>query len=461
MNRLRSIYFRLFIPYTATLVVALILSGWIGTRITGQALQERLGAQLSHAVDNIAAGQFPLTQDLIDRLAQLLDAELVLLTGDGTVAETSGGLTTGAATHIMQSLSASADGPGADGPLVLTVANETWIVVQSSLATGHDARFSSVAALASLADVRAATRRAARWLVLIVLLGILVSAWLGHRHASAITDPMRDLIDMADKIAAGDRSVRMSATEPAEIGNLVDSINKMAGQLEIYENKLVDRQRMAALGDLAAQIAHEIRNPLTAIKLQLELLRESLDGAERERSDKILAEIDRLELIVSRTLGVAGGKSSEPAPTRLNELAADVAGLVSPQLEHQGVSLTLDFADTPPVDLDAGRTRQVLLNLITNAARAAGTGGSVRISTWTNDTHCGVTVEDSGPGIAGNIRERLMYEPIDDTGSGHDDGLGLGLILSRKLIEQQNGSLGFDSSDALGGARFTAQFPLS
>jgi signal transduction histidine kinase len=59
------------------------------------------------------------------------------------------------------------------------------------------------------------------------------------------------------------------------------------------------------------------------------------------------------------------------------------------------------------------------------------------------------------------MRERLMYEPIDDAAGGHDNGLGLGLILSRKLIEQQNGELGFDSSDALGGARFTARFPLS
>ena len=134
---------------------------------------------------------------------------------------------------------------------------------------------------------------------------------------------------------------------------------------------------------------------------------------------------------------------------------------MTPQLEHQDISLSLALADTPTVDLDAGRTRQVLLNLITNAARAAGSGGNVRISTWTNDTRCGVTVEDSGPGIAESIRGRLMYEPVDDVAGAHDDGLGLGLILSRKLIEQQNGQLCFDSSDALGGARFTAQFPLS
>jgi signal transduction histidine kinase len=241
---------------------------------------------------------------------------------------------------------------------------------------------------------------------------------------------------------------------PVEIEALAGALNRMAARLEDSERELVEHHRLAALGELAARVAHEIRNPLTAIKLQIELLAEQSTGAARTKLEALLEEVRRLELVVSTALAAGQPAKLAMRDDDLSRIAGEVSALVRPQLEHRHITLATSFCPAARAPLDASRIKQVLLNLIANASDAMPAGGDLRISTDRHDGCVELVVEDSGPGLPDAQRERLA------TGDGAT-GSGIGLRLSRELVTLHRGALAADASPMLGGARFTVRLPAS
>jgi nitrogen fixation/metabolism regulation signal transduction histidine kinase len=211
--------------------------------------------------------------------------------------------------------------------------------------------------VASLADLHAATRRAADWLGLAGLALLALLGWLGHRVAYGITTPLAQLARFAERIAGGERSGRVTLQAPAEIDSLAAALNRMARRLEDYERELVDHHRLAALGEMAARVAHEIRNPLTAIKLQIELLAERAAGEERTKLEALLDEVHRLELVVSTTLAAGQPAKLAVRDDDLSRIASEVTTLVRPQLEHRHIRLETTLAPVAPAPLDAASSR--------------------------------------------------------------------------------------------------------
>ena len=225
----------------------------------------------------------------------------------------------------------------------------------------------------------------------------------------------------------------------------------MAGKIDEYEKELAERSRLAGLGDLASRMAHEIRNPLTAMKMQLEMLEEHTTDANRPRVIKVLNEVRRLEVVVDNSLALAGANGINPAPTDLAALIEDVAELLQPSLAHRQIELRCDTPALSRVAIDPHRVRQVLLNLINNAADELQTGGTILISsTIEADKHLDVHVEDSGPGVSDGAE--VSSKPL---------GLGLGLRISQEIVEGHGGELLRDRSETLGGAKFTLRFPAT
>ena len=225
----------------------------------------------------------------------------------------------------------------------------------------------------------------------------------------------------------------------------------------LEDNTAVEHQKkLDHFARLATSLAHEIRNPLTAINVRLFTLQKTLSRGTAEDTDATLIrnEIDRLEQILKNFLKLA--RPTEPRFTRLSAEPAlrEVRDLLAPQLQRQSIELRLDeFVDTR-FEADPVQLKQVLINLIQNAADAIGRKGTITLRARQDEVRIGgrptrsvvLEVEDSGTGITPEVQERL-FDPFFST---KENGTGLGLPIAAKIIDQHNGLLDFDTKEGHG-----------
>ena len=451
-----NLHLRLFIPYSITLIITITLAWWIATSVLAATLERRLDNQLVHATEVLAEGNIPLSDRLLQRLGRLLHSDFVLITSRGEIAMTTlpgdaGALHTGILTAWRTE------------PLVvqstrLTEGAIPYLLVVHPLNLSRDNRYTAVAALAPLGDVRTAVAQAGWWLGAAALLGTLVLAWVGHLTARSLAIPIQQLSRMAERIAAGDRTVQAPLEQRNELGVLARALETMTRRLDIYEQEIAQQNRLAALGEMAARIAHEIRNPLTAIKMQIQLLEESPDTLSTRKTRRLQDEIRRLELIVSTTLALGREQQLQLDRQDLNLLVREVAELIAPQLEHRDIELETRLEALPETALDGDKAKQILFNLITNSVDALPEGGHILVHTRHDPAHhrLELQVEDSGSGIAPELQRKLFTQSVNVK----ESGLGVGLMLCRELVELHGGTITVATSTTLGGAKFTVRFPI-
>ena len=244
-----------------------------------------------------------------------------------------------------------------------------------------------------------------------------------------------------------------------------DVVQPLREQLVDSEALLVQREKLAALGTLAAGVAHEIRNPLTAIKARLYTLRRSTIPEDcTEDVDAIAGEVGRLERIVTDVLGYARPADAKFSVVELSRWLQDFAAFVRPELLAVGVDLTIDANVQAMVEIDADQLRQVMHNLVRNAQDSfEGRPGQINLTLERHEevkgrktVHTAVLcVTDNGPGIPLNIRDRL-FDPFFTT---KPSGTGLGLSIVARLVENQRGKISFQSAPGAG-TRFAIRLPI-
>ena len=217
-------------------------------------------------------------------------------------------------------------------------------------------------------------------------------------------------------------------------------------------------EKLAAIGRLAAGVAHEIRNPLSSIRGFAYLLgrRHAAQTPEREYADVMVREIDRINHVVTDLLNFARPMTLELETVGVGDLVDHVVSLVSADAASQGIDIQVDVAaDVPPFHLDPNQTTQALLNLMLNAIKALETGGMITIhaSVCHDGEAVCIQVEDNGPGIAPEFQDKI-FEPFYTT---HRQGTGLGLAMVRKIAEHHAGEIWLDSPPPgnQSGSRFT------
>lgn len=345
-----------------------------------------------------------------------------------------------------------------------------WLVLYTSrIPIGRGAVRRHVYLLYPYAEIEKARQRALWGIIAFSSLGLLLSTVLGIVIARWISRPVRRLAEVAKLISAGglDEPLELSilntgfSMHPSdEIGELTQAFQTMVANLRTSQLELLKAERLAVTGKLAACVAHEIRNPLTSMRMTVELLqqRSREEGAEtREAYKVVLNEIDRLALAVDELLTFAHPRKPQCVPTDLNRLATDTLAFLKRQLTHSRVQAEADLDANLPFNLmlDPNKMKQLLVNLILNAQQAIVREGIIVVRTVWNAAQNQVllSVRDSGPGIPEEVREKL-FELFVTTKTG---GGGIGLAIARQIAEEHGGTISFTSSPK--NTEFTVTLP--
>ena len=201
------------------------------------------------------------------------------------------------------------------------------------------------------------------------------------------------------------------------------------------------QEKLASLGVLAAGVAHEIRNPLTAIKFRLYSLNKSLPGGANEDASVIASEISRLERIVKDFLQFARPSEPELIAVPPQRILREVHSLLKPQLEKAAIELKLEPSETAWVRADTQQIKEVLINLIQNAADSIGRKGTITLRARDNGDTAVLEVADTGKGIPDDVQDRL-FDPFFTTKEG---GTGLGLPIAARIVEKHGGELRYQT----------------
>lgn len=287
-----------------------------------------------------------------------------------------------------------------------------------------------------------------------------------------IRDVMRSLEDLtgaAGQIADGDFNVWLPPPTNDEVGRLSLAFARMMERIRQSAREVESSRNLAALGEMASHLSHEIRNPLSALRVNLQSVeREARDGRLPDDFSDVmklcLGEISRLDAVVQSVLTVGRGGPANPRRESLHRIVDECVALLAADLAARGIRVQVArLASLDRVVVDAKQIKGVLLNLLLNAADAMPDGGTIRV--WTEvkaDVRAGgliaVHVTDEGSGVPPELRERI-FQPFFTT---KKQGSGIGLAVARRTVDQHGGRLYFDTpSELVQGAEFVVELPLA
>lgn len=262
----------------------------------------------------------------------------------------------------------------------------------------------------------------------------------------------------ADQAAVFLENARLVGELRQWAAELEQRVAERTRQLEEKQKQIIRAEKLAAVGRLAASVAHEINNPLQAIALHLQLLvDESLSPAGQRQLRVVQQEFKRIANIVQRLLDLQRPKEGEKQPVDVLAALEYVVLLAEKQLQQLGVTLVQRRPIAlPPVVAVESQLKQVFLNLILNAAEAMTAGGVLTIAACIEGGYVHVEFADTGPGLSPAIQERL-FEPFFTTKA---DGSGLGLAVSHEIVVHHGGALTVQSTPGEG-ATFTVRLPVN
>ncbi len=325
-------------------------------------------------------------------------------------------------------------------------------------------------------EAYALARRTTRDTAIVGVAALALALALGAFFATRLTRPLAALARRADAIAAGSAETGPPVGGPGEIGALGHQIEDMARRIAEraeLQALLARGDRLASVGVMSAQVAHEINNPLTTVLGYAKLLQEDKPEGHPDRAalEMIAGEAERMKSIVGGLLEYARApRQSErrvghtardlPAPTcELAAVVKHVGALLGPQLKKARARLELDIAATGPVAIEAHALQQVLVNLVQNAMQAMADGGAIAIAARPGPGGVAtvITISDDGPGIPAADRARV-FDPFYTTKAA-GAGTGLGLAVCKHLIATAGGTIEVGDRPGGRGAELRVMIP--
>ncbi|MGC2550554.1 MAG: ATP-binding protein [Candidatus Sulfotelmatobacter sp.] len=294
-----------------------------------------------------------------------------------------------------------------------------------------------------------------------IVLAILLSSWAAAR----VTRPVERLAHAAQEVAAGNWDVYVDVSGSDELGQLADSFNRMTTELLAQKERLVQAERVAAWRELARRLAHELKNPLFPLQLTMENLvrarqqsSEQFEEVFRESSRTLLAEIANLKGIIGRFSEFSKMPQPQLRPVQINDVVRGVMQLFQAQLEAPGrAKIQCEMQLDPhmkPISADAELLHRAISNLVLNAVEAMPQGGKLTLRTQREAGKVRIEVEDTGPGMTAEERERI-FTPYYTSKA---QGTGLGLAIVQSVVSDHGGRVWVHGEPGQG-TRFVIELP--
>ena len=316
---------------------------------------------------------------------------------------------------------------------------------------GSSTKWGSIKIGLSLEEMRAEERKTRLMLILIGCGGLIIGVGGAALMAQRITKPLDKLVEGTVKISRGDFAHKIIIDTQDEIGDLAQSFNDMSYQLQLTRKRmeaanrrLIQAEKLASIGRISASIAHEIRNPLTSVKLNIQKVMESesLDDLDKEHLDISQEGIGHIENFIKEMLNYTRVPELQRDYFSVEQIVDESVKMIRNTLKLKGIELVKRIQEKLPLVLvDGDKIRQVLLNILHNACEAVDRSGKIIITLSLLKGRRGrkvkIEISDNGPGITKKDRENI-FEPFYTTKS---TGIGLGLANARKIIDQHKGSI--------------------
>ncbi|MBM3696652.1 MAG: HAMP domain-containing protein, partial [Actinobacteria bacterium] len=304
----------------------------------------------------------------------------------------------------------------------------------------------------------------------ITLGGVALATAIAFFISRRLSTPVRALVKASRRVAEGDLEARVAVTTRDEIGELAGAFNAMAAALhqrneelkEFARKRIMQSERLAVVGQLAADVAHELNNPLQGIVTYAHLLLERLPADDPQRSsvEKISTQAARCATIIRALLDFSRPKKPQKKPANLCAVLEECFSLVEDRAIFHNIQVVRDYADClPDAVVDPAQMQQVFMNLIINAAEAmGGTGRLTVVTRFDLDREMvRIVLSDTGHGIPEEELGRI-FDPFFSTKEvGH--GTGLGLAISYGIVKEHGGAITVESEVGVG-TTFTIELPL-
>ena len=422
-------------------------------------LEARVRTQLEQASGMISRADFALNSAILRNLKTVLGADIITYRSDRTIVATT--LTDSANIGLVDAVLANrASGENLTSKeefamREIEINGRPYKIGYRTLSSRPE---TLIAVIADTSDLVTTQKAIASRLVFITFLIVALMVLISHWIARSVTAPILRLVEFTKSIAAGERNEKATVGSGDEISVLAAAFNEMVEQLRHSEEKLLQSEKLALAGVLAASVAHEVRNPISAIKMQAQLLRSKfkMRSDEQELMVAILREIDRVEWVVRGMLDLASPPVLQLAQASATDIVDEVLNLLGPQLRHRKIALKKAYdPSVPAIIVDRNRLKLAFINLIINASEAMTNGGLLELSVQKEDSWVAIEIQDDGAGIDPSIRDRL-FSPFVTT---KREGVGLGLVNTRNIVEQHRGTIELWPRDGRG-TRAVIRLPL-
>ena len=454
-----SFYRKLFLAFVAAVTVPVILLA----AVTRTFIADQMRAGVEREARRTAFAASRVVQDLVaprveqqgagvdDNLmvwvSRLIDEDSNIFVGTRLVATSernlfaSGLLPTRAPADVYRALELDRQ--------AATVARERvggfeYLVAAAPLTLGADQAVLTVPLTSRQRDIDVEIDALDRRVLLVALLFVLGGAGLGYSMAERIADPVSRLTRATRRLAGGDLDARILSTSSDEFRQLVEDFNRMADQLQRQRTDLERTNRLEAWAEMARQVAHEIKNPLTPIQLNAEHLRrvhadrgEPMGAILKDCVETILAQVTLLRRIASEFSTFASSPTARPTVVEVADMIRDVVEPYRVGLDHR-IRFDIGIAPAlPAIAVDRTLVSRALTNVVENALHAMPGPGTLSVAAWADAQGVHIRVGDTGSGMDAEALARA-FEPYFSTKAA---GTGLGLPIAKRNVELNGGTL--------------------
>ena len=442
LSRLK-LHYKIVIPFIVLSVLAALVIAFVSLSLISDTLESRLQNQIERTSAALSQAGFALNPSILESLGEVVDAEIITYTRRGEVlATTLNEQTDTELVRVVLSFEITDQMFALGEGLVLRDIihrDVPYRIAYRPLITPPD---TVVAFVTATSDIAAAEQSIARTVFIIVLVIVLFMSLASQLVARRVTAPVLRLVEFTKGIASGGPTGTAPVSSDDEIGKLAESFNEMVSRLRESEERLLRSEKLAVTGLLAARVAHDIRNPLSAMKMRAQLLQTTLKpaGDAQNLLPALLREIDRVEWVVKGLLELSRPGELSPEPAQMNDVVEEVLREATPQLRYQKIEIETRLnPDLPRTALDVDRFKLALLNVIVNAAEAMPNGGTLLATTGSTGDTSAISLEicDDGVGLDSSIRDRL-FDPFVST---KREGVGLGLVNTKHIVESHGGTI--------------------